>query len=180
MKTVILVRHGKSSWKDSSLRDRDRPLNKRGKRDAPLMGGRVAARGLRPDRMITSPAKRARRTARAFAEALNLEAFDIDDRIYEGTEIDLLALIREQDDAQSTVMIVGHNPVLTNVVNQLVPEPILNVPTCGVVMVDFDVVSWSEVGHGVAAHVHFDYPKKDWHQAMAGARSSANETSANE
>jgi phosphohistidine phosphatase len=162
MKTVILVRHAKSSWSDSSLSDRDRPLNKRGKRDAPMMGGRLAARDLRPDRMITSPATRARLTALAFADALDFDEDQmvIDDRIYHGGVEDIWEIIREQSDGLRRVMIFGHNPDLTDFVNGLGCEFILNVPTCGVVELRFDADSWSEVGHGCPVDMDFDYPKK--------------------
>ena len=84
MKTVILVRHAKSSWKDSSLKDYDRPLNKRGKRDAPFMGKKIREREILPDLILSSPAKRARKTAIRVAEEIGYpkEKIQYDDKMY--------------------------------------------------------------------------------------------------
>jgi phosphohistidine phosphatase len=161
MKKVILVRHAKSSWKDSEQRDIDRPLNQRGKRDAPMMGARLATRGVRPGRMISSPAKRARRTAQAIAAELDHDAsaIAIDDRIYHGGTRDLLDIMREQDDSLDCIMIFAHNPDVTEFANLLDRGFILNVPTCGVLEIDFDVARWEEIGDGTCVRLEFDYPK---------------------
>ncbi len=100
MKRVYLVRHAKSDWKRIGLADRDRPLNKRGKRDAPVMGQRLAARGVKPDLIVTSPAKRARKTAKVFAKELGYPKDEIvvEERVYEGGVEDLWDIIRGTDD----------------------------------------------------------------------------------
>jgi phosphohistidine phosphatase len=162
MKSLIVVRHAKSSWKDISLPDRRRPLNKRGKRDAPEMGERLARRALQVDRIISSPATRALKTARLMAEKLAHPKKQIitDDRIYPGDSEELLAVIHDFDDKLRKVMLFGHNPGLTELVNRLGAKGIENVPTCGVVEMRFDVDRWEEIGRTKATAFTFDYPKK--------------------
>jgi phosphohistidine phosphatase len=162
MKTVILVRHAKSSWKRPELSDLERPLNKRGQRDAPMMGQRLAARGVQPELLITSPATRARLTAAAIAAALGYDesALRVDERIYHGGAHDILTLVRELDDTLQRVMIFGHNPDLTELANSFDRGAIDNVPTCGVVELDFDVELWSEIDATNCVRLAFDYPKR--------------------
>ena len=162
-KTLFLVRHAKSSWKDPDLADHDRPLNKRGKRDAPEMAGRVAGRPDRPELIATSPALRALTTAQLMAPALGFEpsAVDVISRIYEAGLADLLEVIRGIDDRYSRAMLVGHNPGLTETVNLLAGSAIENVPTCGVAILGFDILSWSEVRGQSAQLLDFDYPNRE-------------------
>lgn len=161
MKRLVLLRHAKSSWSDPSLADFDRPLNKRGKRDAPAMGLRLANLGIDPDQIISSPAKRARRTATAVAAALDFprEEIEFADAIY-GADCDtLLDIVRGLGNADE-VLLVGHNPGFTDLGNMLTDSPIDNLPTCGVVILDFDVSSWSQVGLGDGLRVAYDSPKR--------------------
>lgn len=162
MKRLILCRHAKSSWKDLSLDDIDRPLNKRGKRDAPEMGGRMARLGIQPDAIISSPAKRARKTARQLAEALGFKKNNviIVDRIYDAGVDELLDIIHGFDDADGLVIMVGHNPETTIVANLLGGLAIDNIPTCGVVALDFAVDSWRDVANAGGSMAFFDYPKR--------------------
>ncbi len=168
MKLLILVRHAKSSWKDISLPDRQRPLNKRGKRDAPEMGARLARRALAVDCILSSPATRALKTARLMAKALGYrkEEVIIDERIYPGDSEALLAVIHDCDSKLRKIMLFGHNPGLTVLVNRLGAEEIDNVPTCGVVAMRFDVARWNQIGRAKATAFDFDYPKKpqDWQE----------------
>jgi len=161
MKRLTLVRHAKSSWKDESLRDFDRPLNKRGKHDAPMMGARLAQRKLKPDLIVSSPAKRAIRTARVIADAIGYPRKQISEQnsIYEASHDALLEMIQEFDDTFQHMMLFGHNPAFTYLAKSLIHEHIENVPTCGIVCIDFDVGSWSAVDHGKGQLVFFDYPK---------------------
>lgn len=162
MKTLFLVRHAKSSWKDPTLADHDRPLNKRGKRDAPRMGKRLADRQVRPDVMLTSPAVRARRTAEKISAEIGFPAAEIvvDESIYHGGTTGLLAVIRGLDEGAATAMIFGHNPAMTDLVNYLAHTTIDNVPTCGVAEIRFYVESWSDVVSGGGELADFDYPKR--------------------
>ena len=131
VKTLVLLRHAKSSWKDASLPDRDRPLNDRGLRDAPRIGGALAELVGTPDLVVSSPAARALATARIVAEAVGfpLEAIDVDERIYGATPAELLKVIRGLDDERNHVILVGHNPGFTELVNALSGPRIDNVPT---------------------------------------------------
>ncbi|HEB51019.1 MAG TPA: histidine phosphatase family protein [Desulfobulbus sp.] len=162
MKRLLLCRHAKSSWKDPSLADRDRPLNRRGKRDAPLMGERLAARGIVPDAMVTSPARRARKTAKHLARKLGypLAGIRIIDAIYGATPAVLLDCIHRFDPAWQQVIMVGHNNEFTLLANMLGRMTIGNVPTAGIVCLDFSVSSWQDVDAGGGSPVFFDYPKK--------------------
>jgi phosphohistidine phosphatase len=162
MKNLIVIRHAKSSWDDPALADIDRPLNKRGKRDAPLMGGILKFRELAPDRIISSPAKRARKTAKLIAAGVGCDAgtIDVRERIYMQGVPALIELVQELDDAWKRVYLVGHNPDLTELVNRLAGEGIDNIPTCGVASIEFEVDSWAHVMAGAGRLAFFDYPKR--------------------
>jgi phosphohistidine phosphatase len=162
MKTLILVRHAKSSWKDQTLADYDRPLNKRGKRNAPEMGQRLAERGIRPDRMVSSPAKRAIATAQAVAKEVGFPREKIveDERLYLSSVSTWLEVIRPLDDDADCVICFGHNPELTDLVNTLGRQDIGNMPTCGVVELRYDIETWADVGKVEPTYFDFDYPKK--------------------
>ena len=168
MKRLFLCRHAKSSWKDMVLKDIDRPLNKRGKKDAPEMGRRLAARGVRPDMIVSSPARRARKTARYLAKALAFARKNIfiNEKIYGASAEELLLIIQGFDDA-AMVLMVGHNPETTVLANILGDLDIDNVPTCGVVTLDFSVSSWQEIGKGEGALLFFDYPRKGGIERLA-------------
>lgn len=162
MKRLLLCRHAKSSWKDITLEDIDRPLNKRGKRDAPEMGRRLAAGGIKPDMIISSPARRARKTARQLAKLTGFGKKNVIllREVYAASANELLAIVREFDDAASVVFVVGHNPETTVLANMLGDLDIDNVPTCGVVALDFAVDSWQQIGETKGTLVFFDYPRK--------------------
>ena len=161
MKILILVRHAKSSWKDASLADRDRPLNKRGKRDAPEMGRRLAARGAAPDLIVSSPAARALATARIIAEAVGypVDAIREDERLYLASPAELLEAIRDLDDGYDRVFLFGHNPGLTELVNELSEPAVDNVPTCGLVELRLAAERWADVSADTVRRVSFDTPK---------------------
>ena len=162
MNRLVLVRHAKSSWKDLCRADFDRPLNKRGKRDAPEMGARLAEQGIDPSLIVCSPARRARRTAEALAEALDYPADEIEfeDEIYEAGVDSLLHLVRCLDDADREVLLVGHNPGFTDLCNLLTDEAFANLPTCATATVEFELTSWSQIGPDSGELIHFDYPKR--------------------
>ena len=161
MKTLYLVRHAKSSKDDPSLADRDRPLDERGERDAPKMGQRLAERGAKPALIVTSPALRARATAQLIAKALGYPLGDIvlSDRLYASTPDALLAVTRALDDSVRSVMLVGHNPEMSELAHRLASE-IIDMPTCAVAEFRFDAKSWSQIGQVEPDKVSFDHPKK--------------------
>ena len=162
MKRLYLIRHAKSSWKHPALADFDRPLNKRGKRDAPFMGKRLKKYASRPDLMVSSPAKRALKTAGIMAKELGFPVTKIvtDASIYAAGVSDLLDVIHNIDDAFHRVMMYGHNPGLTRLAEHLTHRRVENIPTCGIFCIDFDIDSWREVPEGGGRVVFFDYPKK--------------------
>ena len=162
MKTVFFVRHAKSSWADPGLRDIERPLNKRGLRDAPFMGKLLKGKGVKPDRLISSPAKRAFTTAVFFANALGLDATQIDQNhgIYEAYSSSVLDIIRALPDTLNTVMVFGHNPTFTSLANMFTNDYIANVPTCGVFKVESQQDSWKKFGDSDTKLTDFYFPKQ--------------------
>ncbi|MBF8260085.1 MAG: phosphohistidine phosphatase SixA [Actinobacteria bacterium] len=163
MKTVLLVRHAKSSWKDPGLKDFDRPLNKRGKRDAPFMGKALKERRIHPDLILSSPAKRARQTARVIAEAIGYPKKKIvfDEAIHHAPARALLELVRKQGDANRTIMLFGHNPGFNDLADILLKDGTARkMPTTGVYCIRFGVARWREVKEGTGALDFFDYPKR--------------------
>jgi len=153
-KILYLLRHAKSSWKDASLSDFDRPLNKRGKHDAPLMASLMQKRGIHPDIILSSPAKRAKKTARHFADLLGTE-LHLDERIYEASPSTLKRVLLEAFRSHDKVMLVGHNPSLTMLCNTLCDCPIDNIPTAGIVGMEFASDDFDK-----GKLIFFEYPKK--------------------
>ena len=162
MKTLMLMRHAKSSWKDEKLDDFDRPLNRRGRRDAPFMGKILALKSIRPGMIVSSPAVRALATAIAVAEELGYPAnyLKTEKRLYEAPARQILQVIREWTDPVDNVLLVAHNPGLTNLANLLACAELANIPTAGIVSVDLDVEHWSDTGEGRGNMRWFEYPKK--------------------
>src|SRR6266576_1084749 len=161
MKTLFLVRHAKSSRDGTPMPDKDRPLNDRGKRDAPQMGERLAKRDVKPDLILSSPARRALKTAEIIAKKLNYKLKDIavDDRLYASAADDLLRVIHKLDDKLERVMLFGHNTELTELAHRLSSE-LTHMPTCAVAAFTFDAKSWTNVGRDKPAKVALDYPKQ--------------------
>jgi phosphohistidine phosphatase len=161
MKTLFLVRHAKSSWDDTALPDKDRPLNDRGKRDAAKMGERLAKQDVKPDLILSSPARRALTTAEIFAKKLDykLKNIVVDDRLYGVEADDLLGAIRKLGDKSKRVMLFGHNPELTEFANRL-SSKITRMPTSAVAQFTFDAKSWANIGEDKLTNATLDYPKR--------------------
>jgi phosphohistidine phosphatase len=161
MKTIYLVRHAKSSRDDTTLPDKDRPLNARGKRVAPRMGERLTKRQVKPDLILSSPANRALTTAVIIAKALdyNLKDIAVDDRLYPGAVDDILNIIHKLGNKLDRVMIVGHNPALAELAHRFSSE-ITHMPTCAVAEFTFNAKSWPDVRKVALATASLDYPKK--------------------
>ena len=162
MKTLYLFRHAKSSWDDPSLSDIDRPLNKRGRRDAPFMGEILSKKIKLPQIIYSSTANRALTTALTIAENFKFDKSKIieDQRIYDAGVSDLVRLINSTSDEFDTIMFFGHNPTFTMTSNYLSDKYIDNIPTCGLVQIDFDVTSWEDIDSEKGELILFEYPKK--------------------
>lgn len=145
MKTLLLLRHAKSDWGDSSLRDFDRPLAPRGERDAPRMGKALRKRGVTPDFIVTSPAARARATVQAVKQAAKLAAeINFDETIYGAASAELMKLIRHLPDQSACALMIGHNPGFEDLVGRLTGSH-ERMPTAALACVEFDLEQWADV-----------------------------------
>lgn len=162
MKTLMLMRHAKSSHDDLSLTDFDRPLNERGKADVEEMGKRLVKNNIKPAVLISSPAKRAFKTAKHIAADLGIKESDIclEYDIYEASIQDLLHIIRNIDDEHRSAMLFGHNPAFTGLVSYLTHTPIENLPTAGIATIAFPLQTWKQVAEKSGELIWLDFPKK--------------------
>jgi len=165
MKTLYLIRHAKSSWDNPDQADIERPLNKRGEKDAPNMAKRLKEKRVTPDMMISSPAVRAYDTCKKFAKVLDFEKgkIKLDKRLYHANEDQLLSVIQEikdhDRDDEEVILLFGHNPGLTEFANLLLNETIDNIPTCGVVKASLNIRHWKDIKFGCGQLDFFDFPK---------------------
>lgn len=163
MKTLYLFRHAKSSWDDRDQNDFDRPLNHRGKKDAPRMGKRLRKADAGISFICTSPAVRAGATARLVAEELSIPRNSIREerRLYHAGPEEILAIVQSFSEEIDKAMVVGHNPGLTEFADELLHEDLGNIPTAGIVGATLNVQLWKEVRWGCGKMVFYDYPKKE-------------------
>lgn len=161
MKTLILVRHAKSSWDDYSIADIDRPLNERGKKDAPEMAGKLLKKKIKIDLFVSSPAKRAKKTAKKFIEEFGGNKHDIllVEKLYEASVKDFEEAVSEISDTVNSAAVFSHNPGITAYANTLTSYRIDDMPTCAVFVVKADVESWKDFKSAEKEPVLFDYPK---------------------
>ncbi len=161
MKTVILVRHAKSSWDKVGMDDIDRPLNERGREDAPAMAKRLKNKKIDIDIFISSPAKRAHKTCKFFAKEFALDKKDIVvmDKLYGASVTAFLESISRLDDKHKSAIMFSHNPGITEFANTLTTVHIDNMPTCSMFAVQADVTHWAEFSKSEKKFLFFDYPK---------------------
>ncbi len=161
MKRLTLLRHAKSSWDEAGLDDFDRPLNPRGRRDAPQMGRRLRETAQVPDLLISSPAVRAVTTARMAAREMGFpEERIIEDRsLYHASARELFAVVQSLETRAGHLMLVGHNPGLTDFASSLSDARIDNLPTASLFCVDLDIIDWDQLGPGAGRFVYYDFPK---------------------
>jgi phosphohistidine phosphatase len=163
MKTLYVIRHAKSSWDELDLSDFERPLNERGKRDAPRIGVRLKMKGVLPGTIVSSPAKRAFSTAKRIAKVIGFpkDKIKTDRELYHAAEETILSVLRTIKNKHNVAFVVGHNPGLTDFVNTLRNDDlkIENIPTCGIVMFEIGIESWEQLQWGIARQAWFDYPK---------------------
>ncbi len=161
MKQLLLIRHAKSSWETSGENDFDRPLNDRGNRDAPSMAKRLLGKKISIDAFISSPAKRALRTASYFAEAFKRKPKEIITipSLYLPAVKSFYEAIAEADNNWQTVAVFSHNPGITEFVNELTTVHVDNIPTCGIFAIKFNGSKWKSFEHAQKEFWFFDYPK---------------------
>lgn len=161
MKIILLIRHAKSDWSNTSLSDFDRPLNERGKRDAPMMADRITDRKIRIDNIVSSPAKRASKTAGVFAKTINKKKQDIilKDELYGASPEDFYNVIHALNDKDENIAIFSHNPGITDFANMLTETRIDNIPTCGIFAVAAHCNKWTDFKVSSKDFLFFDYPK---------------------
>ena len=161
MKQLLLIRHAKSDWNNAGLSDFDRPLNERGKKDAPVMAQRLRDKKVSVDAFIASPAKRAAKTAKIFAEAFGQQKDDIIfiDKLYLAEPPVFFSVVADTDDRYETIAIFSHNYGLTDFANLLTDVRTDNIPTCGIFAVQADCTSWKEFKEAPKHFLFFDYPK---------------------
>ena len=162
MKIIYLVRHAKSSWQYPDLDDFERPLNKRGRKSLLLMGEILKNLHVAPDLIITSPATRAAMTARGIAATINYpsDKIEYNEAIYLSGEDILIEVIKNIKNSVKKVMLIGHNPGLTDLANYLSDQRIDNIPTCGVFCMDLKIISWLKIGANSGRLKFFEFPKK--------------------
>lgn len=147
MKTLYIVRHAKSSWDDPQLRDVDRPLIEKGIKKTGRVSDFLMPKGLKVDLIISSPAVRARETAKLYAPtfAYDPDKIIIDPKIYEHSANSLMEILFELDNTIRSVMLVGHNPGFTDFANRFLDSTIDWLPTSGIVCINFQTDKWEEI-----------------------------------
>lgn len=161
MKKLYLIRHAKSSWDDALLADFDRPLNKRGVKNAPFMANVLLEKKIYPDLILSSSALRAKSTALFFAQTLQFsKEIQFTKELYLTSTQTLFEILREVLNDNETVFLFGHNPELTEFANELSQKYIENIPTCGIVGFEFSIHSWNELCKQNSTLALFEFPKK--------------------
>lgn len=160
MKTLFICRHAKSDW-STSLPDHDRPLNQRGKQNAPMMADVWRSLSDIPDLWVSSSAKRAHRTAQLMKKRLGTGTeIYVEPALYHAGRRTWLEVINRLDDEQSSAVLFGHNPGITDIVNYLSGSDIANIPTCGLARIDFPSDAWAEISYDTGNLAWFEYPRK--------------------
>lgn len=163
-RTLVMIRHAKSSWVNPLQSDFERPLNERGKREAPEMAGKLKQAGITPDLIICSKAKRTRQTAKRICEVLGYDMANVhwEEKLYHCIPSVFDELLYEVDEKVKTVFIIAHNPGITEFVNQLSPDfSIDNMPTCGIACARFSAAEWNMFPLVQKTVFLFEYPEKD-------------------
>jgi len=160
MKQLLLIRHAKSSWNDPSQNDVDRPLNKRGKKEAPKMAERLLDKKIKIDAFLSSPAERALDTCIYFAKAYDVKKKEIIQipELYNAQVENFYKVVSEVDNSFDAIALFSHNPGITEFVNELTDVHIDDMPTCSIFAVKADIKKWEEFTEGEKLFWFFDYP----------------------
>ncbi|MEO0574175.1 MAG: histidine phosphatase family protein [Pseudomonadota bacterium] len=161
--SLTLLRHAKSDWNDPDLSDHDRPLNQRGERDAPEMGKRLRARGIRPSLLMTSTAHRASQTCKMVAGALGfpVEFIHRERELYLAGPQTILNTLARQDESFHHVLIVCHNPGISEFAQMLSDNLVTEMPTCGMLTIEAETPDWASILHVARRVVGYDFPKNN-------------------
>ena len=158
MKTIILLRHAKSSWDNANLADHERPLNKRGNKDAPKVGA-ILSEQFQPDLVLCSTSRRTIETYHHVKKSLNEHRFEERRSLFHASAGDIVDAIKSCDDKYDTVVIIAHNPGITDAFYRLCNVRIDNVPTAGVGVIRFKTDSFSKIELYSGKLAFFTYPK---------------------
>lgn len=160
-KTVLLIRHAKSSWENFSVKDFDRPLNDRGKKDAPAMAKRLLDKNIQIDAFIASPAKRALKTAEAFCKVFDTkkEKIIFFEELYLAGPDTFTDVISKTDEKFDNIAIFSHNNGITDFANTLTTARIDEIPTCGIFAIKVNAKSWKDFAQAEKEFWFSDWPK---------------------
>lgn len=161
MKRIFIVRHAKSSWSDLGMKDIERPLNKRGKNDGPIMASHCRSMGIIPDVIVTSNANRAMQTAEFFKSCYQDDnvQYRIEPNLYHAPEDTYIEVCYTLEEEANSVMMFGHNPGITYLANNVTDNYIDNVPTCGVLVIETSADKWTDVDFTNCKLIDYYYPK---------------------
>jgi phosphohistidine phosphatase len=161
MKTLLLIRHAKSSWNDSDLTDFERPLNERGKFDAPMMAQRIRDKKIDIDTFISSPAKRAKKTAEIFMNEFGEDKKNLIliPSLYEASLNNFFDAVENLKDKMDAVALFAHNPGITDFINSLGCHPVHDMPTCAVFALKIKTKKWKDIMEADKEFMFFNYPK---------------------
>ncbi len=159
-KKLIIVRHSKSSWKDSSLDDFNRPLNKRGKEDGPIISNYLSKKTNFIDFLHSSSSVRTFETSKFFTERIKFGKVKYDDSLYHSSSGSILNLIKNYSNEYSSVMLIAHNPGLTHLINQITNISLDNLPTTGLAEIHFSCNKWNEISSKNSNLIDLKFPKQ--------------------
>ena len=160
MKKLIIIRHSKSSWKDLSVGDFHRPLNRRGKTDGPIMADYLSGRITKICFLHSSSSVRAFETSKFFIDRIKFNKIKYDDSLYHSSSFSILNMIKNYSDNFSSVAIIAHNPGLTNLINELTNISIDNLPTTGLAQIDFNCLKWNNISSKNSNLIEIKFPKQ--------------------
>lgn len=162
-KTLLLIRHAKSNWDNSDLSDFERPLNKRGKSDAPIMAKRIKDKKISIDSFVSSPAKRAKKTAEIFMQEFGFKEKDLKlvPGLYEASVNDFYQAVENLNNEDHIVALFSHNPGITDFINSMECSPVYNMPTCAVYAIKIKTKHWKDFKDSAKEFLFFDYPKNN-------------------
>ncbi|MGN6603078.1 MAG: SixA phosphatase family protein [Ginsengibacter sp.] len=162
-KIILLVRHAKSGWNDASLSDIERKLTDRGKSDAKMMAKRLQKREIEIDGFVSSPAKRASKTAKIFMKEYdkNKKKLQLIPSLYEASVVDFYNAVESLDNDYKAVALFSHNPGITDFVNSLDCQPVYDMPTCAVFALEVKLKNWKDFREAKKEFLFFDYPKNE-------------------